>query len=290
MSPGGGSRRPGKSAMTFGAAGRWLAGYLSRPNPAYAPLATSPIEQVAAALRPCDVLLVEGNTRISTAIKYLTQSTWSHAALYLGVGPFAGRLSGEHVLIEADLVEGLRIVPLATYAGMHSRLCRPVDLAPGHVRRIIDAALARLGEQYDLGNLIDLARYLLPTPPVPTKWRRRMLAVGSGEPTRAICSTFIAELFQAVRYPILPLIERRPQGVPDCNVCFDEILHIRHHRLFAPRDFDISPYFRIVKPALEQGFDYRTLRWDGDSVLPGEIASVTGPARAGSPRASDSRG
>jgi hypothetical protein len=266
--------------MTLGAAGRWLAGYLSRPDPAYAPLATSPIERVAAALRPCDVVLVEGNTRISTAIKFLTQSTWSHAALYLGVGPFAGRIPGEHVLIEADLVEGIRLVPLATFAGMHTRLCRPVGLASEHVRRIIDAALARLGQQYDLGNLLDLARYLLPTPPVPTKWRRRMLALGSGEPTRAICSTFIAELFQSVRYPVLPQIERRPQGIPDCNTCFDEILRIRHHRLFVPRDFDISPYFRIVKPALEGSFDYRTLNWDSGATgaaQPGNRSPSDGP-------------
>lgn len=41
-------------------------------------------EQLLANLRPADVLLVEGNTRISTVIKYLTQSNWSHAALYIG--------------------------------------------------------------------------------------------------------------------------------------------------------------------------------------------------------------
>ena len=40
-----------------------------------------------------------------------------------------------------------------------------------------------------------------------------------------------------------------------------EILHIRHHSLYAPRDFDLSPYFEIVKPTLEAGFDYRRLRW-----------------------------
>ena len=40
-----------------------------------------------------------------------------------------------------------------------------------------------------------------------------------------------------------------------------EILHIRHHSLYTPRDFDLSPYFRIVKPTLEYGFDYRTLTW-----------------------------
>lgn len=38
-----------------------------------------------------------------------------------------------------------------------------------------------------------------------------------------------------------------------------EILHIRHHSLFTPRDFDLSPYFRVVKPTLEYGFDYKKL-------------------------------
>src|SRR5574337_378503 len=58
--------------------------------------------------------------------------------------------------------------------------------------------------RYDLKNVVDLARYLLPTPPVPVGWRRRLLALGSGEPTQAICSTMIAQAFQSVSYPILP--------------------------------------------------------------------------------------
>ena len=35
-------------------------------------------------LQPGDVLLVEGNSRLAATIKFLTQSTWSHAALYVG--------------------------------------------------------------------------------------------------------------------------------------------------------------------------------------------------------------
>src|SRR3989304_2518143 len=84
-------------AALFGLAGRAVARYLSRRDPRYAPLATSTAERLRATLMPCDVVLVEGNTRISTAIKYLTQSTWSHAALYLGVGPFAGKFADEPV-------------------------------------------------------------------------------------------------------------------------------------------------------------------------------------------------
>ena len=40
-----------------------------------------------------------------------------------------------------------------------------------------------------------------------------------------------------------------------------EIMHIRHHSLYTPRDFDLSPYFHIVKPTLAYGFDYKTLEW-----------------------------
>ncbi len=247
-------------------AGQALARFLSREDPNYVPLATVAPSKLAAALEPCDVLLVEGSTRISTAIKYLTQSTWSHAALCLGAIPPRRDGFADPVLVEADLVEGIRLVPLQLYADRHTRICRPIGLSPEHRASIIADALAHLGDHYDLKNVLDLARYLLPTPPVPTRWRRRLIALGSGQPTRAICSTFIARLFQSVRYPILPDIERRRWGDPDCNTCYDEVLHIRHHSLFTPRDFDISPYFQVVKPATNAGFDYRTLHWSDRDV------------------------
>src|SRR3984893_10603443 len=38
-------------------------------------------------IRKGDVILVEGNERISECIKYLTQSSWSHACLYVGDEP-----------------------------------------------------------------------------------------------------------------------------------------------------------------------------------------------------------
>ena len=88
-----------------------------------------------------------------------------------------------------------------------------------------------------------------------------MLALGSGDPTRAICSTLIAQAFQSVRYPILPQVEQRSANDPLCPLCVEEILHVRHHSLFVPRDFDVSPYFAVVKPTLAAGFDHHALRW-----------------------------
>ena len=139
---------------------------------------------------------------------------------------------------------------------------QPRGLTSADRRKVIEFMISHLGYGYDTRHVIDLARYLLPAPPVPVRWRRRMIALGSGDPTRTICSTLIAEAFQCVRYPVLPRIECTPDHTPAASdYSRSEILHIRDHRLFVPRDFDVSPYFRIVKPIIESGFDYRQLRW-----------------------------
>lgn len=238
--------------------GSWLARYLSRPRDYGIHPATSPSGLVEAALRPGDVLLVEGTSRLSSAIKYLTQSTWSHAALFVGdaVEP-AGFVGERSVLIEADVSEGVRAVPFSLYAGYHTRICRPAGLDDRDIARVRDYMISRLGYRYDVRNVFDLARYLIQTPPVPSHWKRRMLALGSGDPTRAICSSLIAQAFQSIRYPVLPHVE---PGIAQRAV--DEIHHIRHHSLFAPRDFDVSPYFDVIKPRIEAGFDYREIVWD----------------------------
>jgi len=242
------------------ALGRVIARYLDQPVRGYEPFSITDPARLAAVLHPADVLLVEGNRRISTAIKYLTQSTWSHAALFVGDFQNTGLGLEAPVLIEADVQHGVVAVPLTKYAALNTRVCGPVGLAPEDRQRVCDYAIARLGHAYDLRNVIDLARYLFPVPPVPVRWRRRMLAFGSGDPTRAICSTLIAQAFQSVHYPILPRIERRPEAHGHDHAV-REILHIRHYSLFTPRDFDISPYFRVIKPMVENGFDHRSLVW-----------------------------
>ena len=58
---------------------------LVRPTSGYEPYAAARPELVAMTIRPGDVLLVEGaRSKVNSAIRYLTQSTWSHAALYVG--------------------------------------------------------------------------------------------------------------------------------------------------------------------------------------------------------------
>jgi len=265
-------------SRTLTAVGKLLAGYLSQPSRHYMPLATSDPARLAKVLRPADVLLVEGNTRLSTAVKYLTQSTWSHAAIYVGPIPGLPVDDDPPVLIEADVVHGVRAIPFSAYAALHTRVCRPVGLSDDDRHRLVAFAIGSIGKTYDLKNIVDLVRYLLPTPPVPTRWRRRMLSLGSGEPTKAICSSLIAQAYQSISYPILPNISVRPAPTAECNDCVKEYYRIRHHSLYAPRDFDISPYFHVVKPTIEGEFDYRALPWDAIEDDRDEEAHRVAPA------------
>ena len=236
--------------------GRVIARYLERPVQGYDPFTPSDPVALSKSLEPGDVLLVEGNSHISRVIKYLTQSTWSHAALY--VGPIQGANTNEgeqHVLIEAELGQGVISAPLSKYYRYHTRICRPIGLSLEDRGTVCSYAIDRIGFDYDLRNIIDLMRYLFPLP-VPQRWRRRVIALGSGNPTRLICSALIAQAFEAVRYPILPKVTQLEN-----EAARQEILEIRHSSLYAPRDFDISPYFQIVKPTLVEEFNYKCMHW-----------------------------
>ncbi len=252
--------------------GKLIARYLQKEVPGYEPFTPSDPERLRGLIHPGDVLLVEGNNRVSGIIKYLTQSTWSHAALY--VGPIEGAMepNGEpHVLIEANIGEGVTSAPLSKYLAFHTRLCRPVGLDHEDRTTVCRYAINRIGFGYDTKNIIDLMRYLIPLP-IPQRWRRRMIAFGSGDPTKIICSALIAQAFSAVRYPILPRITQAAS-----RQAKKEILHIRDSSLYMPRDFDISPYFEVVKPTIVRGFDYTALHWADTPKPPAEVEDVTDP-------------
>jgi Permuted papain-like amidase enzyme, YaeF/YiiX, C92 family len=247
--------------------GRHIASYLQKPAAGYEPFTPPDPEALRAAIKPGDILLIEGRTHIAGMIKYLTQSTWSHAALY--VGPIDGQTStsGQPCdLVESNLEAGIISVPLSTYFAYHTRICRPVGLSPEDRKTVCDYAIERIGLQYDLKNIIDLGRYLVPLP-VPQRLRRRMIALGSGDPTKLICSALIAQAFAAVGYPILPAIER-----VESAQARQEIYHIRDSSLYCPRDFDISPYFAVIKPTIEMGFNYKTIKWSAADAEAAERA------------------
>jgi hypothetical protein len=260
--------------------GRYLARKLNEPAPGARPFTHANVAALRRVLQPGDVLLVEGNSRVSVAIKYLTQSTWSHAAIYVGNALGQVTPDGEPLsLIEVNLGEGCIAAPLSKYELYNTRICRASGLSPQDRARLVDFMAGSLGKSYDMKNIVDLMRFFLPTPPVPVGWRRRLLSFGSGDPTRAICSSLIAQAFGRIRYPILPVITREFRADRLARSQRSEILHIRHHSLYAPRDFDLSPYFHVVKPTLEAGFDYRRLTWSDQTAAAGESLAAPSQAR-----------
>ncbi len=179
--------------------GRLMARYLEKPVQGYEPFTPSDFDALRATLRPGDVLLIEGNNHVSGIIKYLTQSTWSHAALYVGHIGDRESASGEPLtLVEANLGEGVVGSPLSKYGRFHTRICRPTGLTPEDCARVCAYAAERIGFDYDVKNIVDLMRFLMPMP-VPQRWRRKLMSMGSGHPTRIICSALIAQAFDSVR-------------------------------------------------------------------------------------------
>ncbi len=182
------------------AVGLRLARYLGTESSGYKPFTPSDAKTLRKVLRPGDVLLVDGKQKVATAIKYLTQSTWSHAAIHVGdvIAKSNSSEEGEEppTLIEVNLGEGCVGAPLSKYTSYNTRICRPVGLTPADRKKVVEFMVGKLGLKYDTRHILDLARYLLPTPPVPVRWRRRMIALGSGDPSKAICSSLIAQAFQ----------------------------------------------------------------------------------------------
>jgi Permuted papain-like amidase enzyme, YaeF/YiiX, C92 family len=239
-------------------------------------------------IEKADIVLVDGDQRVSQAIKYLTQSTWSHSAIYIGDElvahdhPLRGRLlrrygrEAQHMIIEALVGQGVIVSPLVKYIDFNIRICRPKGLREDDRRVILAFCIAQIGREYDMRNFVDLARYLFPFHLVPPSLREEALHFGSGEPTEVICSSFLAEAFRRVGFPILPVIVRPRKPKKMSERFFESILgrptrraysglfRARHPTLVVPRDFDLSPYFDIVKfNALEgASFDYRRMAWE----------------------------
>ena len=203
-------------------------------------------------LRTGDVILVEGRSRVSEVIKVITQSPWSHSALYIGRlydirdpdlrAVIEYHYDGdpeEQLLIEAVMGHGTIVSPLTSYRNDHIRICRPTTLSPTDAEAMIAYSAKHLGWDYDVRQVLDLARFFFPWSFLPRRWRSSLFQHNAGSPTRTVCSTLLAEAFGTIDFPILPFIDRAEDG----SVRFFK----RNPRLFAPRDFDYSPYFSIIK-------------------------------------------
>lgn len=236
-------------------------------------------ERLQYEVKPCDVILVEGRSRVSEVIKQITQSPWSHAALYIGklhdiddpemraqVEQFYDGDPYKQLVIESYLGEGTIVSPLENYHKDHLRICRPKGISIRDARHVIGYAIDHLGVDYDVRQILDLARFLLPWSIMPRRWRSTLFDKDAGSEIKVICSTIIAEAFKAVRFPILPVLQMKDHTQIE--------LVPRNPRLMTPKDFDYSPYFEIIKypfigiDSVKQHHDaqYKILPWAEEGV------------------------
>ena len=266
----------------------WAVGVLTKPVKGYTLHVPNDIAALKRHIRKGDVILVEGNERISECIKYLTQSSWSHSALYVGDEPIRRNpemkaplvaLFGEDanfLVVEAIVEAGVVLSPLSKYRDFNLRVCRPFNLSAADLADVMDEAIRSVGDTYDLRNVIDLARYFLPVTLVPPRFRRQALQFGSGVPTRVICSSVIAASFNRVKFPIVPNYQQLPPpeapspkrklwtiGSKMTGELQYGTLRMVSPTLITPRDFDLSPYFEIIKFNIIENmrFDYHKILW-----------------------------
>ena len=258
---------------------------LTKPLRTYELRVPNNVEQLKKLLHKGDVVLVEGDQRVSEVIRYVTQSSWSHSTLYVGdellkdgserakelregFGDDAG-----HLLIEALIGEGVVISPLGKYEPYNIRICRPQGLRREDVQTVLADAISHLGDRYDVKHVYDLARFFFPVSIVPKRWRRAALDLGSGSDREVICSSVVANAFRRVGYPILPevTLDEGTALRPWWQRLFRrdgrwQLARFREEdpTLITPRDFDLSPYFEIVKftHLADTKFDYRDIVWE----------------------------
>jgi len=266
----------------------WFLRQLTRRRRRYRHFVDNDPEKLKAPIQPGDVLLVDGDQRVSQAVKYLTTSSWSHSVLFIGDALLRrdpalrketqrryGR-EARYLLVEALVEHGVVVSPLSKYLDFNVRICRPVGLTPEDREAVIEHAISKIGLTYDRRNFLDLTRFLLPFHFVPPRLREDALHFGSGKETETICSSLIAEAFGKVGFPILPLRpRRRPRTLLErlrqqilgrpTRYAYSGMLRARHPTLCVPRDFDVSPYFDIVKFNAREttDLDYKNLEWEG---------------------------
>lgn len=265
----------------------FIAKMMKEPSSDRAPLCD--FERLKYELRIGDVLLMEGRSRVSELIKLITQSPWSHAALYIGrihdidnpmlkervMQYYDGALS-DHLLIESMLGKGTIVTSLEHYKNAHMRVCRPSGISRQDARHVVEFSIGRLGMQYGIRQNIDLARLLFPWGILPRRWRSSLFRHHTGTPTEEICSSMIAEAFNAVNFPVLPVVKQEADNTVR--------LFRRNPSLYTPRDFDYSPYFEVLKfpyITIEQASVYRGLPWEEEiasdhdqiEIVPGQTTT-----------------
>lgn len=249
-------------------------------------------DHVCHEVKQADVILVEGNNRISAIIQHVTFSPWSHAALYIGrLHDIEDPLIRERItknyqgdphdqlVIESIVGQGTVVNCIKHYNNVHLRICRPTGLTHQDAQHVVARASEKLGRPYDVRQFLDLGRLFLRSIFIPSRFMSTLFNYHPGQATQDICTTMIAEAFMGVKFPILPLVRKDDKKVYE--------MIPRNPRLYTPSDFDYSPYFDIIKYPIfhiGQPAHYRNLPWNEGYYSNDEYGINEMPARSLSKR------
>jgi hypothetical protein len=166
-------------------------------------------------LQKGDVILISGRTRMANVIEWVTNSKWTHAALYIGDG----------LLIESLVGEGVVIKSVDVYINDEIRICRHKDITKEKARDIINFMADHLEAKYDVRAIFDLLRLMAPIWIMPRKWRSTIFKDAFLD--KYTCSELITLAYNSVGLPIILGLKAKA--------------HV-------PGDFDRSVYVDVIKP------------------------------------------
>ncbi len=199
-------------------------------------------KRILAVAKPCDVILVRGNQRISRIIQTLTKSPYSHAVFYKGNGK----------IIEAE-PDGVMENEIDKYLHLDIRICRPVMLSSKGKKIVIDHMneMLKMQPKYDVANIEKLLfKYWY------TKFRPdiKVYIGGSTDFEKYyICSGLIAHGFHKAGYPVTPSLrlKKRKKKITELNTVsqYEKLVRLykKNFSQIVPGDFDNSPFFASVK-------------------------------------------
>lgn len=229
-------------------------------------------DHAAQILSPADIVLIDGTAPADNRIKAITGSNWSQVLLYLGrlhdikdptlratASDFTPCQSNTQLLLKVDLVHGVHLITLSQLQESQLRICRPRGLNDDEKQTIIRYALSRLESHKKHAWWPAIRLLLVPWALLPRGWRKPVFKLLSGRRLRRSVGGTIGDAFSFIQFPILPLVKQDSDGKTK--------LYRPYPMVFYPSDFDLSPYFDVIKYSFADQIDGKGLRllpWKGE--------------------------
>lgn len=229
-------------------------------------------DHAAQILQPADVILVNGTAPADKRIKAITESQWSQALLYLGrlhdikdpslramASDYLPCQSNTQLLLKVDLVHGVHLITLSELQDAQLRICRPSGLTDNEKQSVIRYSLSRLESHKKHAWWPAIRLLLVPWSLFPRHWRKPIFKLLAGRRLRRAVGGTVGDSFSFIQFPVLPLVKQESGGKTK--------LYRHYPMVFYPSDFDLSPYFDVLKyPFADQidGKGLRLLPWKGE--------------------------